>query len=125
MRSVRCTVSREFRDLLKDTFPELCKNPSYWRFLGYCLFGTHVDKDDYKLLISKEVLATIEQKSHLLKHENYKGEVFLEAYQRDVAPIRWTSWDKNNGKARKLIDTGLPAHILEAAAVERSTHPAK
>lgn len=89
----RLTVSKPFRELTAKTFPALDRNPAYWRFMHYLLFGTFFDEDTERLVISQELLAEIEGWTRGMG--NYRAIRFLTAFQADVMTpetFSWTNW---------------------------------
>lgn len=113
----RLTVSKPFRELTAKTFPALDRNPAYWRFMQYLLFGTFFDEDTGRLVISQKDLAEIEGWSRGLG--NYRAHPFLTAFQTDVMSLETFSWTNWIGakKCRQVENLILPA-ALETALEE-------
>ena len=89
----RLTVSKPFRELTARTFPALDRNPAYWRFMQYLLFGTFIDEDTGRLIISQKDLAEIEGWTRGMG--NYRAIRFLTAFQTEVMTpetFSWTGW---------------------------------
>lgn len=109
----RTTCSAPFREVAKETFPNLESKPAYWRFLQYLIFGTFFDEDTKRLVIPQDVIAEIEGKSDEIK--NYHAGKFLSAFQADVMSqdtFQWSGWRKD--KCRQVTKCDFPIHFAEA-----------
>lgn len=108
---MRTTTSKVFRDLIQANYPGLDKNPTYWSFMRFLLFGSMTKNGE--LLINEWRLSTTEGKFHLLNHKNYCGKDFLNKFKKDVLPtLEWSNWDYKKGKAR-IAYPNFPTEILE------------
>jgi hypothetical protein len=99
--SIRNTVSKNFRDLILNIYPNCKNNTAYLRFLQYRLFSNNWDKEDKNLLkISQKILAYCEGKTKELAGKNYQGHLFLEKFSKDVIELDYSSWSYTEGKCR-------------------------
>jgi hypothetical protein len=110
----RKTVTKSFHDLVYQTYPALADRPAYRRMMEFILFGTAIDEETKQLIISQEMLAAIEDKQAQLGSRHYCAERFLEAFGREVAPIRWSDWSKKEARARVLLDIDLTPEVRAA-----------
>ncbi|MEI6492601.1 MAG: hypothetical protein WCO94_08640 [Verrucomicrobiota bacterium] len=110
----RLTVSKPFRELTARTFPALDRNPAYWRFMQYLLFGTFIDEDTGRLIISQKDLAEIEGWTRGMG--NYRAIRFLTAFQTEVMTpetFSWTGW-RGGKKCRQVQRFDPPASFQTA-----------
>lgn len=111
----RYTVSKTFYDLCLEELPALRNNKAYRRMFQYLCFGGFRDKDTGRLIISRDILASIEGKEELAKQNNYSADVFLKGFKRDVLPdFAYSRFNASERKARVVIDRGLPKRIETA-----------
>ncbi len=123
MRVTNRTVSKDFRDIINKIYPQMSK--SQWIFTGYLMFGTW--RNDYgRLLITREIVADCEGKSHQLKvSHNYSAWEFLEKYSSEIQPFEWTNWyGDREGKKKQVsrVVTRLiwPNRVHNAIEKERN-----
>jgi hypothetical protein len=115
----RITTSTHFRELTQKTFPGLNRNPKYWRFLRYLVFGTFFDRDanNQNLVIDKGTICALAEKDPA----NYSAENFLTAFQRDVMTedtFQWSEHDALKGRARTVKLLKFPAEFDKALQAE-------
>lgn len=79
-------VRRNLCRLCEYHHPGLANNEAYWRMFEYLMFGTWTDETTGRLLLNKELIATIEGngKWKQAKSANYVASIFLESFRRDV-----------------------------------------
>lgn len=107
------SITRTFREKLIKRYPGLSRNPAYWRLLHFLLFGTFRDRLTDELVISSDVLATIEGLAAKVKHRNYRAQEFLDAFQADVLPgFRYSDWKFVDNQARTVVATGLDPEVF-------------
>ncbi|MEH1955945.1 hypothetical protein [Nostoc sp.] len=117
---MRKTVSLEFRNLIKDTFPGLGKNESYWRFMRYILFGRR-DKVTGEPVIGQRAVAKAEGKLNILENSNaYCAAKFLEKFQNNVMSkdtFSWSGWSLKDNEAR-VASVRFPQKVIDAIESE-------
>lgn len=86
------TISRRFRNLLKQTYPRLKENKPLWNMLAYLMFSTSTDKDTGWLVLPAKVIAEMHGKSNLFKHHNYFSQL-LNYFEHNVFPLEVARWD--------------------------------
>jgi hypothetical protein len=111
----RTIVYEAFRQDLLEVVPGLKDNPSYWEFTGLLAWGLDLGKG---IIISREILAQIERKIHLLKGHRYNGKEFLEKYSRDVMHIEYSAWDFD--QYRTITKVAWPDRALEIIEREKN-----
>lgn len=83
----------------------------------YMAYGTFTDKDTGRLLISRNIVAAIED---VIANGHYEAETFLDNFKRDVFPaFEYSQWEIN--KARTIINTGFSAELEQLFKDELST----
>ena len=115
----RKTTSAHFRNLTSEHFPGLDKNPAYWRFFEYLLFGTFFDDKSGKLVISQSLIAEIERQTTI----RYTAETFLKRFQQDVmspSTFEWSRWAKQ--RCRIVTKLLFPVEFEEAFNLEMKKH---
>jgi hypothetical protein len=110
MKRTRRWVTPALRQGVISLFPKLNDYPAYWGLLRTLLFGTFVDEETRKVILSQEVLAKIEGVEVTKK---YGGEKLLLAFQRDVLPeFMWSEYTFTGRKARTVENYGFPPELL-------------
>lgn len=118
---MRKTVDLSFRNLIKDFYPGLGKNLSYWRFMRYLIFGRKDEATGYPL-IDRYHIAKAEDKLELLKSNNYCAEKFLLSFQQEVMTkesFSWSDWSFKDNEARVAF-VQFPEKIQ--IAIEQETY---
>lgn len=100
MRLAAKTVSPDFRQLIRASYPGIDRDPAYWRMMEFLLFGTISDETTGQLRISRATLAQIEGRQADLRNHRYKGKAFLDRFSRDVTPIDYSDWLYTEDRAR-------------------------
>lgn len=117
---MRKTVSLQFRNLIKVSFPGLGKNLSYWRFMRHLMFGRKDEKTG-RPMISQRCVAKAEDKLNILeKSTNYNAEKFLLKFQLEVMSVEtfsWSDWSFKDGEAR-IAMVEFPQEIKDAIESE-------
>lgn len=116
-RLQRRTVSENFRHICAEALPGLGDNLIYWRLLQYFLYGTWFDGESGRLVLSQEVLALIAMQEN---DGRFTGERLLQRFSQDVAPVRYTEYNRGLHKARELIYADLPPAIVEGQLKDRN-----
>jgi len=99
-------------------YPGLNRDPAYWHFLEYLLYGTTVDRETRQLIISQDILATIESKLDLLKWRKYNGRDFLNRFSRDVFPVKASPYNFEEGRARRVELIGIRQDIWDLVTAD-------
>lgn len=98
-------VSSSFLGRLEDRFPAAFQagNVAYRRLLQELLFPSWVDQTSGDVVLSREQLARIEEKEHLLKQHRYAGGQFLQKFQKDTGlDLQVTEAQRARGLARTV-----------------------
>jgi hypothetical protein len=106
-RSNRSTVSREFREGIKETYPGLEEIVEFWALMEYLIFGKKCEYTGYPLIDSFS-LAKAQGKKHTVKVKNYVGKTFLYKFQQQVMTpetFTWSNWSYQNSRARVAFVT--------------------
>lgn len=106
-RSNRSTVSREFREGIKETYPGLEEIVEFWALMEYLIFGKKCEYTGYPLIDSFS-LAKAQGKKHTVKVKNYVGKTFLYKFQQQVMTpetFTWSNWSYQNNRARVAFVT--------------------
>ncbi len=99
-------VCLEARQFAKHALPSLDKSPAYWRMLEYILWGTWIDDETEKLVLSRDLIRKIEGEKDTAF---YSAEKFLESFSRDVFSIKWSDSASSINRARTLISADTPS----------------
>lgn len=113
-------ISKTFRNILQNYYPQLGRNKSYWKFLGYLMFGSLTDEKSGKLVIPSKTLATLEGKKKEFKDRNYLASDFLERFCKDVHSFKYSKWSYMEGLARIVTENEWSQGIKEAIEAERN-----
>jgi hypothetical protein len=118
----RRIVKKQFRLLIAYLYPGLGDNKSYWNMMEHLIFGAWSDKTTGRLLLNRDILASIEGKWKDLKNNKYEGLSFLESFRRDVFNNDKESFDwqeainfkdGSNNRARTLTNFKLHPEIVK------------
>lgn len=97
----RQLVTQAFREGLRELYPGLDKEPSYWRFMSYLLFPSHVEEDTGNIVISAKTLSAIGGKEARKKYGRSVGKHVLEDFTQEAMPnFTHFDWSYAEGKAR-------------------------
>lgn len=113
------TVSKKFRDIIAQEYPNLKNNRAYWGFLGYLMFGSFREEFSGKLLIPSELIARIEGKFDQWVKNNYISRYFLEKFSQAIQFFKWSKWDSEQGLARVVTEINWPQAVSDAISAER------
>lgn len=97
----RSLVTYEFRNQLGTLLSGLKENPAYWEFTALLRWGRN---EGNGVVISREMLASIERKTHLLNINKYTGKTFLDKYSQDVMKIEYSDWNIKQCRTITFID---------------------
>jgi hypothetical protein len=118
------TVSRLFRDLMQQTYPQLDDDPVFWYLAGFILFGAIFDADTGHLRISQATLAEITNQRTALRNHRFAGKQLLDRFSTQIARINYSNWSYREERARTIQNTVFPPDILQAAEKELLVLPA-
>lgn len=113
----RVTVSKGLRELIRAIYPGLDKNPAYWRFLQWLLYGSFKDGATGDCVVTQYVCATLEGRLSDLFQGRYVAEDFLKRFSDDVLPIVWSKHSYTNyvnHQARHIESYELDKTVAQA-----------
>lgn len=116
------TCSPEFRDMVAAKLPGLGTNYAYWRLLEYVLFGTWVDEDTGKLVLSAKQAAYLTGNERMWLNHRFTLQPLLEGFSADVfhldtEGIVFNHYFLANRAGQVVAD--IPDWLLNAAKAER------
>ena len=114
-------ITKEFRQLLLDTYPGLANNKSYWHLMRILLFGI---RNEGRPLLAYKMLSHCYHYDNYFKgfnqsyNHNFNALAFLQAFKNDVMnDFNWTESDHIKHKARTALITFTP-EVQAALEVE-------
>ena len=110
-------VTKKFREMSRQCFPALDKDPVYWRFFSYLIAGDFFDRDSGQLVLSRDVVAEVVGKAG---DKNVKAGDFLKRFKKQVMRDRFDYRDAWVAKvqARLLEKLDLPEQLKKALEEE-------
>jgi len=110
-------VTKKFREMSRQCFPALDKDPAYWRFYSYLIAGDFFDRDSGQLVLSRDVVAEAVGKAG---DKNVKAGDFLKRFKKQVMGDRFDYRDGWVAKvqARLLEKLDLPEQLKKALEEE-------
>lgn len=110
-------VTKKFREMSRQCFPALDKDPAYWRFFSYLIAGDFFDRDSGQLVLSRDVVAEAVGKAG---DKNVKAGDFLKRFKKQVMGDRFDYRDGWVAKvqARLLGKLDLPEQLKKALEEE-------
>ena len=110
-------VTKKFREMSRQYFPALDKDPAYWRFFSYLIAGDFFDRDSGQLVLSRDVVAEVVGKAG---DKNVKAGDFLKRFKKQVMGDRFDFRDGWVAKvqARLLEKFDLPEQLKKALEEE-------
>jgi hypothetical protein len=110
-------VTKKFREMSRQFFPALDKDPAYWRFFSYLIAGDFFDRDSGQLVLSRDVVAEAVGKAG---DKNVKAGDFLKRFKKQVMGDRFDYRDGWVAKvqARLLEKLDLPEQLKKALEEE-------
>jgi hypothetical protein len=125
---VKKLVTQEFRQIIKNEFPGLSNNQSYWKLLRRLMFGR---TDEGMPIIDAVNLAITEHGcdygTDIINLRNYTALDFLKAFQQDVMSkhtFKWSGWSFTEHKARTayvVFSTTFQAALDKEKAIQHLT----
>jgi hypothetical protein len=119
MKILNRTVSKKFRGILANKYPNLGNDGSFWLFLSYLMFGMYREEESGRLLIPAEIVARIENKYTQWFNNNYIAWDFLERFSRYIQPFKWSKWDSESRLVRVVTELTWDQEIFDAIQAER------
>lgn len=110
MRLYDRPISDHTYDQTFKLYPMLKDNEIYRRLFFHLSYPKAQlrDSDSGLILVSEEILASIEYKEDQLASNHYKGIKLLEAFKRDVLhDLEWSGYSAQANKARAVLNTGF------------------
>jgi hypothetical protein len=105
-------ITKEFIQLLLDTYPGLANNKSYWHLMRVLLFGI---RNEGRPLLAYRMLSHCYHYDSYCKgfnqsyNHNFNALAFLQAFKKDVMnDFNWTESDHIKHKARTALITFTP-----------------
>lgn len=98
-------VTEEFREYFKNKYPLMFSSPELINMMEYLLLGSFIDHETKKLIISRNILATIENKIQDLNNNKYYAIHFLRKIKKILPNFEWSDFNKE--KARQVKNRGF------------------
>lgn len=119
-RFSRKTVSKEFRNLVKQLLPGLGGHEIYWRLTQYLLFPGRRDAEG-RILVDRDTLAKIcNQPVRDSSGKYFSGIEVLNNYRRRVLPtLKWSDYNYFEERARVITHLEWPTGLKEALEKEK------
>ena len=119
MKPSEFVCSRSFRQTVLDQHPVLGQDRPLARLFAWIGFGTWLSEPRRELMLPCKLLATLEEREHLLHHGNYQGFAYLTRFRDEVFPIKIRHHNSIFNKSRTLLSADFNPAVEAAVQAER------
>lgn len=119
MKPSEFVCSRSFRQTVLDQHPVLGQDRPLARLFAWIGFGTWLSEPRRELMLPCKLLATLEEREHLLHHGNYQGFAYLTRFRDEVFAIKIRHHNSIFNKSRTLLSADFNPAVEAAVQAER------